>query len=397
MDALRSGSWLDAARLRRLAIVLAIAYVASWLFLLSGPGRLDPLGRPVGVDFSMFYGVSAALLRGVPASSLYSPDVLHEAIRTWTADGRYVLLYPPTALLLYAPLALLSYLAAVAVWTGAGLAAYVASIRPVLRDRAALAAALLYPAVYVCISNGHNGLVHAGVLGGALVLLPSSPLAAGVLLGLQAMLKPHLAMLVPVALLVSRRWRTLATMLVTIAIGSGAAALALGPEAWRAFLASLPMSRRVIEEQAISYATLASVFSAARLLGASVLFGYVAQGLAAAGAIAVVAWTWRRGCSYDLQVAVLLLAGTLVTPYLYDYDLPVLGLGLAAWGRSASEAGWNAWERSSLFAVWLMPLLARPVALVTRIGVVPCVVVVALALVLSRVRRATIDRSWVVS
>jgi hypothetical protein len=305
------------------------------------------------------------------------------------------LLYPPTALFLYAPFALLPYLAAVAVWTGAGLVAYVASIWPVLRDRAAVAAALLFPAVYVCISNGHNGLVHAGVLGAALVRLPSSPLASGILFGLLAMLKPHLAMLLPVALIASRRWRTIVTMLVTITIGSSAAAATFGPEAWRAFLSSLPMARRVIEEQAISYATLASVFSAARLLGAPVLVGYVAQGLAALGAITTVAWTWRGERPYDLQVAVLLLASTLVTPYLYDYDLPVMGLGLAVWARCAIEVGWNSWERSSLFAVWIAPLLARPVALVTKIGVVPLVVVIALAVILPRVRQSTLDRARV--
>jgi hypothetical protein len=393
VDALRSGSWLDAARQRRLAIVLAIAYVASWAFLLSGPGRLDPLGRPVGVDFALFYGMSAALLGGVPVASLYSPEVLHDVIREWTVDGRYVLLYPPTALLLYAPLALLPYLAAIAVWTGAGLTAYVASIWPVLRDRAGVVATLLFPAVYVCISNGHNGLVHAGFLGGALVLLPASPIAAGVLFGVLAMLKPHLALLLPVALLASRRWRTLVTVLVTTAMGLSATVLALGPDALRAFLGALPMSRRVIEEQAISYATLASVFSAARLLGASVLVGYAVQGLAAIGAIAVVVWTWRREHPYDLQVTVLLLAGTLVTPYLYDYDLPVLGLGLATWARSATASGWRAWERSSLFAVWLAPLLARPLALATRIGLVPLVVVIALTVIMSRVCGAALDHA----
>lgn len=393
VDALRSGSWLDRARLRRLGILLAIAYVASWVYLLSGPGRLDPLGRPLGVDFAMFYGVSRALLHGVPAASLYAPEALYEAIREWTAGDRYLLLYPPTALLLYAPLAAMPYLAALGVWTGAGLLAYLAAIRRVSRGRALLVPALLFPAVYVCISNGHNGLLNAGLLGAALVALPASPVAAGALFGAVAALKPHLALLVPVALVSARRWRALAAMFTTVVAMAAVATIIFGGEVWAAFLGSAQISRLVVEREAVSYATLASVFSATRLLGAPITLGYVAQGVAALAAAGVVAWSWKDRRAYELQAATLLLSGALATPYVYDYDLPAIGVGLAFWATTIAVDGWRPWEKTAVFATWLVPLLTRPVAMAARLGLLPLVLVLALTVVSRRAPEAALARA----
>lgn len=95
VDSLRSGSWVDRARLRRIALLLAVAYAASWAYLLSGEGRFDPLGRAIGADFAAFHGVSRALLDGSSAASLYSPHVLNEAIRDLTGgDASIVAPHP---------------------------------------------------------------------------------------------------------------------------------------------------------------------------------------------------------------------------------------------------------------------------------------------------------------
>ena len=177
-------------------------------------------------------------------------------------------------------------------------------------------------------------------------------------------------------------------MVGTTAILAVVAASAFGLESWAAFLRSAPLSRAVLEAEGVPYAKLASAFSAARLLGFSNPVAYVVQAAASVAAIGVTAWVWARPRSYDVQVAALLLAGTLATPYVYDYDLAAMGVGVAYWIRAATRDGWCPWEKSALFVAWFVPILTRPVAMAARLGVLPIVLVVVLALL---VRRATGD------
>lgn len=388
VDSVRFGAWLDRARLRRIGLVLGIGYAASWVFLLAGTGAFDPMGRPVGTDFALFYGVSRAVLSGVAPESLYAPQVLNDAIRDVTGGAEYVWMYPPTALIMCWPLATLSYFGALMLWTGVGILAYLAVTWRVLRAQSALVAALLSPALYCCVVNGHNGLLTASLVGAAAVLLPTRPAAAGALFGAVAVLKPHLVLLVPIALLASRRWLTLCAMVGTIVILAVVAASTFGLESWGAFLRSAPLSRAVLEAEGVPYAKLASAFSSARLLGLSNPVAYVAQGAVSVAAIGVTAWVWARPRSHDVQVAALLLAGALATPYLYDYDLPAMGVGLTFWARAATRSGWRPWEKSAVFLAWFVPILTRPVAMAARLGVLPIVLIVVLALL---VRRATGD------
>ena len=67
--------------------------------------------------------------------------------------------------------------------------------------------AAAFPAVFVNIGHGQNGFLTAALLGGALHLLDRRPWLAGVLIGLLAY-KPQFGVLIPIALLASRRWST---------------------------------------------------------------------------------------------------------------------------------------------------------------------------------------------
>ena len=145
-----------------IGLVLGIGYAASWVFLLAGAGVFDPMGRPVGTDFALFYGVSRAVLRGVAPELLYAPQVLNDAIRDVTGGAEYVWMYPPTALIMCWPLATLPYFGALVLWTGVGILAYLSVTSRVLPTRAALVGAILSPAVYCCVVNGHNGLDDRG-------------------------------------------------------------------------------------------------------------------------------------------------------------------------------------------------------------------------------------------
>src|SRR5262249_26803077 len=111
---------------------------------------------------------------------------------------------------------------------------------------------------------------------------------------------------------------------------------------------------------------------------------YVTQGVAPAAMVWLVYLVWRRRYAYDVQAATLVVAGLLATPYLYDYDLPVLGVALAFWARRAIATGWRPWEQTAIFTAWAIPLVMRAVAVTTHVSALPLILVGTVTLLLSR-------------
>lgn len=385
-SALRSGDWISWTRIRAYCAILGIAFAGTWAYLLTGPGHLDPLGRAVGTDFAAFYAVSRALLDGRSAASLYAPAVLNEVVRPFTNGSEYVWLYPPIAFLPYWPLALLPYLGALAAWNCAGLAAYLAAVWRVVPGGRALAVASTFPAVFVTALHGHNGLLIAACFGAGLVLLPTRPIAAGLLLGLVS-IKPHLALLVPVALLAARQWRAIAAAGASALSLAAIITIAFGIEPWRAFIESTVLARALLEIGGVPYSKISSVFSSVRLVGGTVGLAYALHGVLAVAAAVAVAWLWVTPSRYELRAAGLICASLIATPYVYDYDLVVLGIGLGFVASVGLREGWLEWEKTAIAAAWAVPLLARPLATSIHVPITPVVVAWSLALTLRRAFR----------
>ena len=113
--------------------------------------------------------------------------------------------YPPTFLLIVLPLALVPYLWALAGWTLATLAAYLSVLRKIAPSEETVWLTLAFPGAWINLINGQNGFLTAALLGGGLVYPEQQPVLAGFLFGL-LVIKPHLGIFVPLALVVSRRW-----------------------------------------------------------------------------------------------------------------------------------------------------------------------------------------------
>src|SRR6266481_6505738 len=75
--------------------------------------------------------------------------------------------------------------------------------------------ALAFPAVFINLGHGQNGLLTAALLGAALLMLTRQPLLSGTLFGLLAY-KPQFALVIPIALLASNQWRAIAAAAATI-------------------------------------------------------------------------------------------------------------------------------------------------------------------------------------
>jgi len=377
-DALRTGAWLTRARMRLWGVAVLIAAAGGLAFLLiTTHGLVDYLNRPLGTDFSSFYAAGVYTDAGDPAAP-YDPARQRAGERAiFGADAPfYSFTYPPFFLLLAAALARLPYIWALALWQVVSLALYLLAMAAVLRTASAqtsarigencpwLLLALAFPAVFVNLGHGQNGMLTAALIAGALVSIETRPIVAGVLFGLLAY-KPQFGPMIPLALVAGGYWRTIAAAAVTVALLVLATLAAFGPEVWRAFFASTEFSRTVLlESGTIGWHKLQSAFAWVRLWGGPTALAYAVQGalsLAVAGTLLWL-WLWRGAVPFALKAAALCLAVLLGTPFCYDYDLVVLAPAIAFLAVHGAAHGFGAYEKTALAALWIVPLLARSVA-----------------------------------
>ena len=249
---LRSGAWLTAARARGYSLILlGICTVAMAGWVIVSDGLTDLNGKPIGTDFSSFYAAGSMALEGHAANAY--DMAAHYARQQQIFGARtpyYAWFYPPFLLFVAAPLALLPYPAALVIWQAATLAFYVgvigAILQPIRQSRPDLGylwvlLALAFPAVFINLGHGQNGLLTAALLGAALLTLARQPLLSGTLFGLLAY-KPQFALVIPIALLASNRWRAIAAAAATIVALFVLSVAAFGTEIWYAFAASTEMS-----------------------------------------------------------------------------------------------------------------------------------------------------------
>src|ERR1700692_1967875 len=389
---LRSGQWLTAARARGYSLILlgicAIA-VAGWIAM--ADGLIDRNGKPLGTDFSNVYAAGSLTWQGRPAEA-YEPALQHAAEKA-IFGGREVPFYgwhyPPFFLAVAVAVAAFPYAWGLSIWLGGSFAAHLVPIRAILPGKETLLIASAFPAVFVNIGHGQNGFLTAALLGGALQLLDRRPWLAGMLLCPLAY-KRQFAALIPIALLAGGRWRSIAAAVATVAVLLALSFATLGGGVWQAFADSMHFTQTVVLEQGgTGWEKIQSVFSAARMWGATVPAAYAVQFALGLGLAASLAWLWRSDAAFELKAAALATGSLLATPYVLDYDLVVLAVAIACLARHGLARGFRDFEISLLAAVWMVPLVSRGIAGATGI---PLGLVVLSTLYVFTLRRAVLDR-----
>jgi len=305
----------------------------------------------------------------------------------------YGWLYPPFFFSVAFLVASLPYAWGLAIWLAASLAAYLAAMRAILPRPETLLIAAAFPAVFINIGHGQNGFLTAALLGGALHWLDRRPWLAGVLIGLLSY-KPQFGVLIPVALLAGGRWSTIGAAVATIAALLAVSFVTLGGGVWHAFADSMTFTQTVVLEQGgIGWEKIQSVFSAMRMWGAGVHLAYAVQIALALMLAASLAWLWQSNAEFELKASALATASLLATPYVLDYDLVALAVGIVFFVRHGLSRGFRTFEISLLAAAWIAPLLSRGVAGATG---VPLGLVVLLAFYVFTLRRALIERATIV-
>jgi hypothetical protein len=387
LDFLRDAAWLTGERaliVSRVWLGMSVVVALAWVML--AKHDVDLLGKPLGTDFASFWTASQIALGGHSAN-VYDP-ALHYAAQMrmfGRGVGYYAYFYPPVFLLICWPLAALPYLVSLAAWLAATGAAYARVVRAYLGERGSWIAIAAFPAVLINVGHGQNGFLSAALFGAGVLLLDRRPILAGALLGC-LVYKPHLGLVIPVAMLASGRWRAIlgaACAVVTLILLS---VWAFGLDTWGAFLATSSLARAALEQHLVGDAKMQSVFAAVRLLHGSLGLAYGAQALVAVGACAALVLFQRRAPRAAAEGPALVTAALLASPFLLDYDLVLLAIPLAWLTARGLETGFRPWEKIVLAAGFMLPAVSRNIAGATGVPIGPIVILAVFWLLLRRWR-----------
>ena len=260
---------LNPERLRLVArcwiVVAVIGYLVD-LFGRTRVGLTDGIRSPFGDDFINYWSGAYLALHG-RAAEVYNFVAFHDFETSVVGPhiDSYHYSYPPV-LLLTAPLALLPYVPALFVWLASTWYGFYRALKLAADDNALLLS-LAALAVFVNAMGGQNGALTAAILGGGLLLVDRRPALAGILFGL-LVYKPHLALMLPVAMIAGRRWRVIGAAGATAFLLVAASIVAFGPAVWVEYLHNLSVLRAVILEDGTGvWHRMISVFVFARRLG----------------------------------------------------------------------------------------------------------------------------------
>jgi alpha-1,2-mannosyltransferase len=279
--------------------------------------------------------------------------------------------YPPHIVLFAWPFGFLPYLPAYVAWCTIGIELYLfVAARAVPRERPLFLA--VAPSIAVCVFFGQNGFYTAALLIGGMLCRDRRPVLAGILFGLLT-IKPQLGLLLPVVLLLERRWVTIASALATTAVLIAATAALFGWNVWFEFFQKVVPQQAWLTEHGgdLLFALVGSVYFGARLIHLPAGVDWAVQGIACVFAFAGVAWTYWRRRDQALSFAFFATAIFLFTPYVLNYDMVILGFIVALLrGRDENTTA----DHWFLVAVWTLPITMM-IAAVVKIPLAPIVLI----------------------
>jgi hypothetical protein len=363
--------WVDERRLRLYGWTLVALYlVMACVWVALSADGIDPKGKPLGYDFITFYSAAKLALAG-NAVAAFEPATIFAVQKAVVPANEMIFLwhYPPPFHLLVAPLGLLPYFPAYWLFLVATLPLYLVLARHISHHPLALVLALAMPAAFVNAFHGQNAFLNTALLGFGLLLIERRPTVAGMLIGLLAY-KPHLGILLPFALAAGGYWRSFAAAAATAVLFCAVSTLAFGIDYWAAWHRNLALVAEVLEQGNLPWAKMPTFFAFASLLGAPTRLAYALQfALALPVAVATV-WAWRREGPLALKVALATAATLLTSPYLFDYDLVLMGLPIAILAERMRRSGER--EGAALLVLAALAPLAGPgLAEAARIQLMP--------------------------
>ncbi len=274
-------------------------------------------------------------------SHIYDLNLQREAAAALGPSGRVIssmslYISPPPAAWIFAPLAWQAPAVSYLVWTLVSLAAFIAAAwlivpgRPMLRITLVLVSLGLWP-VHYQFWSGQTVVATLALLALSYWLVERDRWAlSGIAMALAFCFKPQDALLLPLALLISGRWRPVAAFAITGVVIAALSAASLGQAGIASWLNDLTIIRANPLNSPLTYS-----FIVGR--------NWIATGLAIAFGLSALALVWYRRERLDLVFSLAIVGTTMSATYLHEFDMAILVL--AAWIVLRAQPSWpqRAW------------------------------------------------------
>ena len=296
-------------------------------------------------DYISYWAAGKLALGGHPADA-YDVAVHRATEFTITRfPGLLPFPYPPPFLLLVTPFSTVPYM-----WGFAGFILLTTAIYAVATRRMADANyAFAQPAVFINGIIGQNGFLTAGVFAAGTAMLRERPYVAGAILG-TLVIKPQLALLLPVAVIASREWRAIAGAAVSGGLLLLLALILFGLPAYEGFFRMGPLYTELMRQDKWPWNEFISIFAFVRYFGVGQGIALTVHAVVALGAIALTWIAWAR--EWPSRVPVLAAATLLVPPYLLTYDALLLVVPMGFWTREQRRP----WLVALLWFLCVLPI-----------------------------------------
>ena len=367
---------LDRRRVYGACGILLALEIAFFGFVIAGTyGLIVPLDRPASTDFVSFYAAGSLANSGTPELA-YDRAAHHAAEERAAEPGieHNLFYYPPTFLLICAALAHLPYLAAFLAFEAATLVLYLLIARRILGepDWRVLLPLLAFAPLLWTLGMGQNSLLTAALFGAATLLVERRPAIAGLLFGALCY-KPHLALLVPVALAAGRHWRAFAAALLTVAVLCLLSLGVFGWPTWQAYLDAAVDSLGVYASGRIPFTGYVTPFGAVRQLGVQPETAGALQLGAIAAAAILVGLVWGRRLPLPIRAATLASAALVAAPLALFYDLMLAGVAGIWLLRPELRDHLGDGEKLALVALFMLSLIPRRLAELSHLPIGPMI------------------------
>lgn len=253
-------------------------------------------------------------------TQLYDPWIMTEAQRELVGGqaGLRPFVHPPSTLPWFIPFGQMPFVPALLSWVALGLTAYFLAARQYLRGRGLLLLTIS-PLIWISAGTGQLSLLLGALLMTAVAVLPTKPIVGGLLFGLAATVKPHVVLLVPLALVAAREWRALAAAVMAGGvIGLGCLAVQ-GQQLWIDWIEAAQLFPALIEAEGLAGSGITP-----SSLPMPDWAQPVVKALGALLGIGTVWITFRRTTDPANRLLALVVGCLLASPYGRKYDLVAL-------------------------------------------------------------------------
>lgn len=340
------------------ALFLTLALTTYGQVILASEDLFTKAGPIIGGDFIVFN--HAAKAAGTPDMiSIYEMETLKTQLQEaypGKGDFNFAWMYPPTMYLVIAPFGPLPYLVSFTLWVVVFAGAFFLTLSKLWADKWAVFFVASSPAVFQGVITGQNGFLTATLIAIAGAFADRRPILAGVAAGLLT-IKPQLGLLIPVAFIAAGCWRAFGAAAATAILLAAVSCVAFGVESWTGFYEGVAAHGARMTAEGFPFHKLVTPFGFATMLGVDASWASAVQIASALALAAYVFLIWRNVKAWDLRLAALATSAMLATPYAFYYELTIMAPAMLLIAKRAVEAGWLPYEKLSLVAVWILPLL----------------------------------------